>query len=219
MNKAETVKLFTVISAMFPRDMKFAQADQLMIDMWQKMLEDIPYDAAEKAITASVATSPFPPSISEIRDYATRLNGPRRLTAEEAWGQASEVIRTYGTRTVLKEGAEEKPPEYGDVVVETHVYRCVSPQGVTRQYEAERHCDPEVWKLLKNMGYKQVVESENPDVVRGQFMRAWNGHNEEEKERRVMGNIIPELFQTIRGTALGQAWFSDMLTDGNGGDD
>ena len=60
MNKAETIKLFTVISAMFPRDSKFAQADQLMIDMWQKMLADISYDSAEKAIAAAVSTSPFP---------------------------------------------------------------------------------------------------------------------------------------------------------------
>ena len=211
MNKAETVKLFTVISAMFPRDMKFAQADQLMIDMWQRMLADIPYDAAEKAITATVATSPFPPSIAEIRDYATRLNGPRRMTAEEAWGQASEAIRTYGTRTVLKEGATEKPPEYTDVTVERHVYRCVAPQGNIRQYEAERHCDPEVWRLLKNLGYKSVVESENPDVVRGQFMAAWRGHDVEAKEHRVIGSIVPELFGA-------NGILKDLLTGGQNGE-
>lgn len=212
MNKAETVKLFTVISAMFPRDTKFAQADQLMIDMWQKMLADIPYDAAEKAVTATVSTSPFPPSIAEIRDYATRLNGPRRMTAEEAWGHACEVMRTYGTRVVLKEGAVEKPPEYTDVTVERHVYRCVAPQGNIRQYEAERHCDPEVWRLLKNLGYKSVVESENPDVVRGQFMRAWNGHNEEAKEYRVISPIVPELF-------IGSGLLHNLLNDGENGEE
>lgn len=212
MNKAETVKLFTVISAMFPRDMKFAQADQLMIDMWQKMLADIPYDAAEKAVTATVSTSPFPPSIAEIRDYATRLNGPRRMTAEEAWGHACDVMRNYGTRVVLKEGAVEKPPEYTDVTVERHVYRCVAPQQNNRQYEAERHCDPEVWRLLKNLGYKSVVESENPDVVRGQFMRAWNGHNEEAKEYRVIGSIVPELFGA-------NGILRDLLTGGENGEE
>ena len=212
MNKAETVKLFTVISAMFPRDTKFAQADQLMIDMWQKMLADIPYDAAEKAVTATVSTSPFPPSIAEIRDYATRLNGPRRMTAEEAWGHACEVMRTYGTRVVLKEGAVEKPPEYTDVTVERHVYRCVAPQQNNRQYEAERHCDPEVWRLLKNLGYKSVVESENPDVVRGQFMRAWNGHNEEAKEYRVISPIVPELF-------IESGLLHNLLNDGENGEE
>lgn len=212
MTKQEIIKLFLAISAAYPRDEKFAKADPLMVGMWHKGLEDISYEDAEKAVIAAMSTSEFPPGIASIRDYATRLNGPRRMTAEEAWGQACEVIRTYGTKTVLKEGAAEKAPEYKDVVVETRVYRCVTPQGTNRQYEAERHCDPEVWKLLKNMGYKQVVESENPDVVRGQFMRAWNGHNEEAKEYRVIGSIVPELFGA-------NGILRDLLTGGENGEE
>ena len=202
MNKAETVKLFTVISAMFPRDMKFAQADQLMIDMWQKMLADIPYDAAEKAITASVATSPFPPSISEIRDYATRLNGPRRLTAEEAWGLVKDAMRTYGLNTVKKEGFEEKPVaescyEYGG-----RTYKTVTYQPTGLEYEAKRHVPPEVWDLMKHFGYRDMYLSENPDVVRGQFMRAWNSHDEEAKEARVIGGVVPELVAAITNQVI-----------------
>lgn len=194
MLRSETVKMFALIKSLFPRDEAFKNATPDMVNAWTDMLQDIPFDAGCAAIKAAVSTSPFPPSIAEIRDYATRLNGPRRMTAEEAWGQACEVIRTYGTKTVLKDGAVEKPPEYTDVTVERRTYRCVTPQGNIRQYEAELHCDPEVWKLLKNMGYKQVVESENPDVVRGQFMRAWQGHDTEAKEYRVIGSIVPELF-------------------------
>ena len=212
MTKKEIVALFGLIAALYPRDEKFTHPDATMRDAWAEMLADIPFDAAKAAIKAAVSTSPFPPSIAEIRDYATRLNSPRRMTAEEAWGQACEVIKTYGTRTVLKEGAAEKAPEYKDVVVETRVYRCVTPQGTGRQYEAELHCDPEVWKLLKNMGYKQVVESDNPDVVRGQFMRAWNGHNEEAKEYRVIGSIVPELFGA-------NGILRDLLTGGENGEE
>ena len=194
MNKQETAALFGLIATLFPRDDKFCKVDRQMVIAWAEMLADIPFDHAKAAIKASVSTSPFPPSIAEIRDYATRLTGKRRMTAEEAWGQACEVIRQYGTRTVLKEGAEEKPPEYTDVTVECRVYRAVKPQPCLRQYEAELHCDPEVWKLLKNMGYKSVVESDAPDVVRGQFMRAWNAHNEEAREERVISGVLPELY-------------------------
>ena len=202
MNKAETVKLFTVISAMFPRDMKFAQADQLMIDLWQKMLADIPYDAAEKAITASVATSPFPPSIAEIRDYATRLNGPRRITAEEAWGLAQDAMRTYGLNTVKKDGFVEKP-----VMESTHeyggrTYRTVTFQPTGLEYEAKRHVPPEVWELMSHFGYRDMYLSENPDVVRGQFMRAWNSHDEEAKEARVIGGVVPELVAAITNQVI-----------------
>ena len=212
MTKSEVVKVFMAIAKLFPRDNAFKNADKDMVEMWHEMLEDIPFDNAIAAIKATVSTSPFPPSIAEIRDYATRLNGPRRMTAEEAWGHACDVMRNYGTRVVLKEGATEKPPEYTDVTVERHVYRCVAPQQNNRQYEAERHCDPEVWRLLKNLGYKSVVESENPDVVRGQFMRAWNGHNEEAKEYRVISPIVPELF-------IGSGLLHNLLNDGENGEE
>lgn len=212
MTKSEVVKVFMAIAKLFPRDNAFKNADKDMVEMWHEMLEDIPFDNAIAAIKATVSTSPFPPSIAEIRDYATRLNGPRRMTAEEAWGHACDVMRNYGTRVVLKEGATEKPPEYTDVTVERHVYRCVAPQQNNRQYEAERHCDPEVWRLLKNLGYKSVVESENPDVVRGQFMRAWNGHNEEAKEYRVISPIVPELF-------IESGLLHNLLNDGENGEE
>ena len=197
MNKKETAALFALISALFPRDEKFANADKPMILAWQEMLEDIPFEVAKAAAKAAVATSQFPPSIKDIRDYSTRMNGKRRMTAEEAWGEACEAMRNYGTRTVLKEGATEKPPEYSDMVIETRVYRCVTPQGTNRQYEAEKHLDPEVWSILKHMGYKDVVESDNPDVVRGQFMRAWDSHDREEYEKRVIGGILPQFLKDM----------------------
>ena len=197
MTKKETVALFALISSLFPRDDKFAKADKMMIMAWQEMLEDIPFEVAKAAVKAAVATLQFPPSIKDIRDYSTRMNGNRRKTAEEAWGEACEAMRNYGTRTVLKEGSTEKPPEYSDMVIETRVYRCVTPQGTNRQYEAELHLDPEVWSILKHMGYKNVVESDNPDVVRGQFMRAWDSHNKEAYEKRVIGGILPEFLKDM----------------------
>jgi hypothetical protein len=199
MSKEEVVKLFAAISALFPRDTKFAQADRMMVDMWQKMLADIPYKNAEKAVMASVSTSPFPPSISEIRDYATRLTAPKRMSADEAWGIAQDIMRRYGTRTVLKEGCEDRPPEYCDVTVESHTYRCVKHQPSVREYEAKRHCPPEVWDMLERLGYANCVRSDNPDVVRGQFMRYWSGHDTEKKEERVFGTIVPELLKALTG--------------------
>lgn len=197
MNKKETVALFALISALFPRDEKIANADKPMIMAWQEMLEDIPFEVAKAALKAQSSTSLFPPTIKEIRDYSTRMNGNRRKTAEEAWGEACEAMRNYGTRTVLKEGSTEKPPEYSDTVIETRVYRYVTPQGTNRQYEAEKHLDPEVWSILKHMGYKDVCESDNPDVVRGQFMRAWDSHNKEEYEKRVIGGILPDFLKDM----------------------
>ena len=191
MTKEEVVKLFVAISAMFPRDEKFAKADQMMVDMWQKMLADIPYDHAQMAVEAAVATSPFPPSIAEIRDYATRITAPKRMSADEAWGIASECIRKYGLQT------RRIAPD-AEVVTVVRVGEPVRVRPSGREYEAKFHCPPEVWEMLKRMGYADIVRSESPDVVRGQFMKAWSSHDAEKKEERVMG-VVPEILKAITG--------------------
>lgn len=202
MKKQEVVKLFMAIAKLFPRDSAFINADMEMVEMWAEMLEDITFEQGMSAVKASVATSPFPPSIAEIRDYATRLNGPRRITAEEAWGLAQDAMRTYGLNTVKKDGFVEKPVaesthEYGG-----RTYRTVTFQPTGLEYEAKRHVPPDVWELMSHFGYRDMYLSENPDVVRGQFMRAWNSHDEEVKEARVIGGVVPELVATITNQVI-----------------
>lgn len=198
MNKKETVALFGLISALYPRDEKYANADKMMILAWQEMLADIPFDTAKAAIKASAATSPFPPSIKDIRDFATRLSGNRRMTAEEAWGIASEMIRTYSARLVPIEGFEREEStvaKFGEPV---------KPRPSGLEYEAKRHCPKEVWELMERMGYSDMCASENPDVVRGQFMRAWDSHEREEYEKRVIGGILPQFLKDMNLLGGGQ---------------
>lgn len=191
MTKKETVALFALISSLFPRDDKFAKADKMMIMAWQEMLEDIPFEVAKAAVKATVATSQFPPSIKDIRDYSTRMNGKRRMTAEEAWGIASEMMRTYSARLVPIEGfihEEEPTAKFGEPVK-------VRKPGL--EYEAKRYCPPDVWELMEHMGYADMCASENPDVIRGQFMRAWDSHAREEYEKRVIGGILPQFLKDM----------------------
>ena len=191
MTKKETAAMFALISALYPRDEKFAKADKEAILAWHEMLEDIPFDVAKAAIKASVATSPFPPQICDIREYATRMTGQRRMTADEAWGIAAEVIRTYSSRTVPIEGFAQRKYEFvkfGEPVK-------ARPSGL--EYEAKRHCPKDVWGILERMGYADVCASENPDVIRGQFMRAWSNHDKEEYEKRVIGGILPQFLKDM----------------------
>ena len=200
MTKSETVKLFVIIKSLFPRDDAFKNATPDMVSAWAEMLGDIPFDHAKAAVKAAVATSPFPPSIAEIRDYATRLTAPKRMSADEAWGIASECIRKYGlqTRRASPEIETVTVVRFGDPVR-------TKPSGM--EYEAKFHCPPEVWKMLKRMGYADIVKSDNPDVVRGQFLKAWSAHDAEAKEQRVLG-IVPEILKAITG----ETWF--LLEEG-----
>ncbi len=69
----------------------------------------------------------------------------------------------------------------------------------------------DVWTVMRNIGYRDLCKGE-PDVVRGQFMRAWTGHDREAKEYRVMGTVIPELFREISGTV-------ELLSGGENGEE
>lgn len=192
MTKTETVQLFAIIKSLFPRDEAFKNATPDMITAWAEMLEDIPFDHAKAAVKATVATSPFPPAISEIRDYATRLTTNRRRPADEAWGIASKCCRAIG---------------YKDY---SYVSQPYTSEERAAAFMHKNEAD-DVWAVMQNIGYRDLCKGE-PDVVRGQFMRAWTGHDREAKEFRVMGTVIPELFREISGTV-------ELLSGGENGEE
>lgn len=198
MNRKETVATFALISALFPRDDKFANATKEMISAWNEMLADIPFDTVKAAIKAAVATSPFPPSISEIRNYSVKISENSLRSPEEAWKIACDAIRTYNTRTVPKEGFNSKAYEFvrfGEPVK-------AQPSGV--EYEAKRNVPPDVWEVMEMMGYADMCVSENPDVLRGQFMKIWSNKTSREHEYRVVSPIVPQLIDRV----------ANLLTDG-----
>ena len=97
MTPDETVKMFAMIAATFPRDQSFARADRIMLNSWHTMLQDLPFDVVEAAVQAQAATSPFPPSISEIRQRAAEITKPSlRMGADEAWELAIKAVRKFG---------------------------------------------------------------------------------------------------------------------------
>ena len=198
MNRKETVATFALISALFPRDDKFANATKEMISAWNEMLADIPFDTVKSAIKAAVATSPFPPSICEIRNYAVKISENSLRPAEEAWKIASDAIRTYNTRTVPKEGFKSKTYEFvrfGEPVK-------AQPSGV--EYEAKRNVPPDVWEVMELMGYADMCASENADVLRGQFMKIWNSRADREHEYRAVAPVVPQLVEKV----------ANLLTEG-----
>lgn len=196
MNRKETIATFAMISALFPRDDKFANATKEMISAWNEMLADIPFDTVKAAIKAAVATSPFPPSISEIRNYAVKISENSLRSPEEAWKIATEAIRDYNMRTVPIEGFNSKSYEFvkfGEPVK-------VQPSGL--EYEAKRHVPPEVWEVMELMGYADMCRSENPDVLRGQFMKIWNNKADREHEYKVVAPVVPQIVERVAQNLL-----------------
>lgn len=196
MNKKEVAALFGLISALFPRDEKFANADKMMVTAWAEMLADIPLEKAKEAVKCAVATSPFPPSICEIRNYAVKISEKSLRSPEEAWKIAIDAMRTYNTRTVPIEGFNSK--EYKFVKFGEPVK--IRPSGL--EYEAKRHVPPDVWEVMELMGYADMCASENADVLRGQFMKIWSNKTSREHEYRVVSPIVPQLIEKVANRLL-----------------
>ena len=114
---------------------------------------------------------------------------------EEAWKIASDAIRKYSTNTVPIEGfkKEYKFVRFGEPVK-------VEPSGV--EYEAKRKVPPDVWEVMELMGYRDMCVSENPDVVRGQFMKIWKSRADREHEYKVVAPVVPQIVERVARNLL-----------------
>jgi hypothetical protein len=165
----ETVKLFTLVTLLYPRDTSFKGASVEMTKAWQVMLSDITYEQAVTALQLHAASSVFAPSIADIRRNAAR---PllQDTTADEAWGSALKAIHRYG-------------------------YNCPD--------QAKNSVQPEVWAVMESMGYKALCMSDNTDVIRGQFTRAWEAR---QRRRAETAMLPPALRQAIKQIDGGEIW-------------
>lgn len=93
MTEREALKLVSVAIANFPamqeKDMRPTAA------LWFKMLEDIPYRLAEKALLKVLSLAKFFPTVAEIREAVVYLRNPDQITSAEAWGLVVAAIRRY----------------------------------------------------------------------------------------------------------------------------
>lgn len=63
-------------------------------DVWYGMLRDLPYRQASLAVQQHMASSPYPPTISDIRRLCA--GETEVLSMDDAWGMVLKAIRTYG---------------------------------------------------------------------------------------------------------------------------
>ena len=114
MTKHDTVKLFALIKALYPRDTAFQNATPEMVNAWSVLLADVPFSVAQAGLQAHVSTSPFPPSIAEIKCWAAKFNH-QIMDASEAWGIARKAISKWGVHAKAK-ARETTPPDVWAVI-------------------------------------------------------------------------------------------------------
>ena len=176
----ETMALLYLAKKLFPRDKSMGGSTREMAEIgeaWTELLQDIPFELGKAAVAAHAASSPYAPAVSEIRAYARKLTEPPRLSADEAWAVALGTIRRYGCSPVRDVATGKFPHE-----------------------RARENTPPEVWRVMELMGYRSMCMSENIDVLRAQFIRAWERQEQVRQERE---QLLPFLPETVKEKVLG----------------
>ena len=94
MNKQETIQVITLLAGNYN---SIAEKDktqkQLMINTWLECLGDLDYRLVLESVKKTMITSPYPPTIADIRKNAIEMIKPTTSkTAIEAWSEAYSMI-------------------------------------------------------------------------------------------------------------------------------
>jgi len=92
MTQAEAAKLVAVLMAAFPANKATTATSQI----FERMLADLDYPAANAAIERLLATARFMPTIGEIRETTLALAIGEQKPGGEAWGDVTKAIGRWG---------------------------------------------------------------------------------------------------------------------------
>lgn len=92
--RSQVAKLVGVLMAAFPANRVTTETSAV----YENLLEDLEYYAANAAIEGLIATAKFMPTIAEIREAALAMSVGARKAGGEAWGDVMRLIARYGAR-------------------------------------------------------------------------------------------------------------------------
>ena len=167
--------------------------------------------------------------VKALQTYYERFNLLRTREAVELWYRELEYIPAEVLLTALRKWVNSSQkgqfppsiselkamvaevtigqlPEWGEGWAE--VRKAVGRYGYMREEEALASLSPITRQSVKYIGWKEVCLSENPDVVRGQFRKAYEACARRQEEDR---NLSPELKAAIDRLQIGQ------MKEGNNG--
>lgn len=169
----EVTKSFAVMSLAWPN----YKAMDGTIEVYASVLEDIPVDVLQAAAKQLIASGgEFFPSASLWRTTALNMMSGRQssISAYEAWEEVKNQIVICGDYYRYTRGICLKTPVWSSPLVE---------------------------KAVASVGYQRICETDNEDVVRAHFFKAYEGLTKRWEEDTKM---LPESRQ-IEQKYLGNA--------------
>ncbi len=66
-------------------------------NIWYSLLQDIDYMVAQAAIQKYMLTNKFPPTIADIREYATTIRAGEKPLWSDGWEEVLKAIKEFGS--------------------------------------------------------------------------------------------------------------------------
>lgn len=164
MSKEETIQVITLLAGNYN---SIAEKDktqkQLMVNTWYECLGDLDYNLVLSAVKKAIISSPYPPTIHEVRKSAMELINPIQGNVLDSWDECYKMI-CNGTYMTQEE-------------FDSHSEICKKFLGSTEQLRNYARSDIEVVNT----------------VVKGQFMKQYDVLVKREQEDRLLPQSLKEL--------------------------
>lgn len=158
MTKAETTQIITLLAGNYTSiSEKTKEQKQMMLATWQECLGDLDYKLVLEAVKRTIISSPYPPTIYEIRKNAIEIINPStQKTAIEVWNEVYSMICNglYMTEEQFEKASLEAKKFLGSI----------------RQVKELAQCDAETVNT----------------VTKGQFLKQYEIIMEREKEHKLL---------------------------------
>ena len=94
MDKKEFGKFALTLKTFYPREGLLS--NDTAVELWYRMLNDIPYELGINFLQKWVATEKWPPTVADIRQGVTSLATGGSKNWAEAWAEVRKAIGRYG---------------------------------------------------------------------------------------------------------------------------
>lgn len=70
---------------------------QILLKIWSTFFQDDSYEDVSKAIHYLIATSPYPPTIYDVRKALVKSKNIDKIDATQAWSEVEKAVTIYGS--------------------------------------------------------------------------------------------------------------------------
>ncbi|HEU4727652.1 MAG TPA: replicative helicase loader/inhibitor [Kofleriaceae bacterium] len=174
MNTLECKKLVAVLIAAFPAS-KFTPET---VGVYERMLADLDYAAAQAAVERLIATARFLPTVAEIRDAALTMHAGETRPGGDAWGDVLRAIGRYGYA---------RTPGMDFQFADPVIAECVRAMNwrelcVSENQQADRARFIELYDKLAAQGRRKQLSESLPAAQRLRSLQAAERQDQERKQ-------------------------------------